>query len=174
MTTEKRIVPIKKDPITKLTKEDIKKSTQNLAKLRSERKFTPMWMRNIPMTIEDFKNKEVTWQGFHYALENIGLDSREVKKTLSAGPEPWTDLERTKRCCQQAFMEYQMKMPKIPKTTQPKSKVTKPDDERRSVSLKASSSRKIKEQEDSEGEFWEERETRPASDRFGKRPRTKI
>ena len=68
-----------------------------------------------------------------------------------------------------------MKMPKIPeRTTQPKPKVTKPDDERRSVSLKASSSRKIKEQDDSEGEFWEERETRPASDRFGKRPRTKI
>jgi hypothetical protein len=144
MTTEKRTVPIKKDPITKLTKEDIKKSTQDLAKLRSERRFTPMWMRNIPMTIEDFKHKEVTWQGFQYALENIGLDPREVKKRLSEGKEPWTDQEKTQRCCQKAFMEHQMKMPKIPeRTTQPKSKVTKPDDERRSVSLKASSSRKI-------------------------------
>ena len=102
------------------------------------------------------------------------MDSREVKKRLSEGKEPWTDLERTKRCCQQAFMEYQMKMPKLPKTTQPKSKVTKPDKERRSVSLRASSSRKVQEPEVSDEDFWEERETRPASDRVGKRPRTKI
>jgi hypothetical protein len=189
MTTEKRTVPIKKDaitkltkeeqkkstyPITKLTKEDLKKSTEELANIRSERRFTPVWMRHIPMTIEDFRHKEVTWQGFQYALENIGLDYREVKKRLSEGKEPWTDLERTTRCCQRAFMEYQMKMPKIPKTTQPKSKVTKQEVERRSVSLRASSSRQVNEPEDSEVEFWDEGETRPKSDRVGKRPRTKI
>jgi len=71
-------------------------------------------------------------------------------------------------------MEHQMKIPKLPQTTKQKSKVTKPDDERRSVSLRASSSRPVKEPEDSEGEFWDERETRPKSDRVGKRPRTKI
>ena len=50
-------------------------------------------------------------------------------------------------------MEYQMKMPKLPKTTQPKSKVTKPDEERRSVSLRASSSKKVKEPEVSDEEL---------------------
>ena len=67
-----------------------------------------------------------------------------------------------------------MKIPKAPQSTQPKSKVTKPDVERRSVSLRASSSRHVKEPEDCEVEFWDERETRPKSDRVGKRPRTKI
>jgi len=95
-TTDKRIVPIKKDPITKLTKEDLRKSTQDLAKLRLEKRFKPMWMRNIPMTLEDFKNKEETWLGFHYALENIGLTYNGVKKRLSEGKEPWTDLEKHK------------------------------------------------------------------------------
>ena len=126
------------------------------------------------MTVEDFRHTEVTWQGFHYALENIGLDPREVKKRLSEGKEPWTDLERITRCCQRAFMEHQMKIPKLPQTTKPKSKVTKPDVERRSVSRRASSSRPVKEPEDPEGEFWDERETRPKGDRVGKRPRTKI
>jgi hypothetical protein len=158
-----------------LTKEDLKKSTEELAKIRSERRFTPVWMRHIPMTIEDFRHKEVTWQGFHLALKNIGLDPREVKKRLSEGKELWTDLEKTQRSCQRAFMDYQMKMPKLPKTTQPKSKVTKPDEERRSVSLRASSSKQRPDrQEESGDEFWKERETRKASDRFGKRPRTKI
>jgi hypothetical protein len=184
MTTEKRTVPIKKDPIkemkkssdsiTRLTKEDLKKSTEDLAKIRSERRFIPVWMRRIPMTIEDFKHKEGTWQGFHMALEHIGLDPREVEKRLREGKTPWTDLEETQRCCQKAFMEHQMKIPKLPQTTQAKSKVTKPDVERRSVSLRASSSKQVKESEDSEVEFWDERETRPKGDRVGKRPRTKI
>jgi hypothetical protein len=69
-------------------------------------------------------------------------------------------------------------VPKIPsRTTQPKSKLTKPEDERRrrSVSLKASSSKqRPDEQEESGDEFWRERESREASDRFGKRPRTRI
>ena len=131
LTTEKRVVPIKKDPITKLTKEDLQKSTQELAKIRLEKRFKPTWMRSIPMTLEDFKNKEETWLGFHYALENIGLDYKEVNKRFSEGKEPWTDLERTQRICQQAYMEHQMKVPKIPtETTQAKSKVTKPEGER--------------------------------------------
>ena len=71
-----------------------------------------------------------------------------------------------------------MKVPKIQqKTTQAKSKVTKPEDDRkrRSESLKASSSKqRPDEQEESGDDFWRKRETRPASDRFGKRPRTKI
>ena len=80
-------------------------------------------------------------------------------------------------------MEHQIKVPKIPpKTTQAKSKVIKPEGERRqeverkrSVSLRASSSKqRPEEQEESGDEFWRKRETRPASDRFGKRPRTKV
>jgi hypothetical protein len=75
-------------------------------------------------------------------------------------------------------MEHQMKFPKIPtRTTQPKSKVIKPEDERRrrSVSLRASSLKQRHDRpEESGDEFWKERETRPASDRFGKRPRTKV
>ena len=123
VTTDKRIVPIKKDPITKLTKEDLRKSTQDLAKLRLEKRFKPMWMRNIPMTLEDFKNKEETWLGFHYALENIGLTYNGVKKRPSEGKEPWTDLEKTQRICQQAYMEHQMKVPKIPTRTNYTTKV---------------------------------------------------
>jgi hypothetical protein len=59
-------------------------------------------------------------------------------------------------------------------STQPKSKVTKPvsrqdTEHRRSVSLQASSSKQRPEDsEQSEGELWRERETRTASDRFGK------
>ena len=67
-----------------------------------------------------------------------------------------------------------MKIPKLPQTTQAKSKVTKPDDERRSVSLRASSSKQVKESEDSEVELEDERETRTKRDRVGKRTRTKI
>jgi hypothetical protein len=71
-------------------------------------------------------------------------------------------------------MEHQTKMPMLPNTTQPKSNVTKPDDERRSVSLKASSSRTIKDQEDSEEEFWEERETKAGQNqKIKKQARTK-
>ena len=50
-----------------------------------------------------------------------------------------------------------MKMPKLPKTTQPKSKVAKPDQEQRSVSLRASSSRIVKKAEDSDDELWDEK-----------------
>ena len=81
-------------------------------------------------------------------------------------------------------MEHYMKVPQIPpeKTTQAKSKVIKPAsawrqdvEHRKSVSLKASSSRQRPiESEQSEDEFWRERETRPATDRFGKRPRTTV
>ena len=76
-----------------------------------------------------------------------------------------------------------MKVPKIPpKTTQAKSKVTKPAsawrqdvEHRNSVSLRASSSKqRLEEREESGDEFCRKRETRPASDRFGKRPRTKV
>ena len=63
-----------------------------------------------------------------------------------------------------------MKMPKLAQTTKPKSKVTKPDDEQ-SVTGKARSSKQV---EDSDDELWEERETRPKEDRFGKRPKTQI
>ena len=129
MTMEKRTVPIKKDPIkemkksshsiTRLTKDDIKRSTEELAKIRSERSFIPVWMRHIPMTIEDFRHKEVTWQGFHLALKNIGLDPKEVEQRLREGKETWTDKEYTIECCQRAFWEHQMKMPKSAQTTKP-------------------------------------------------------
>jgi hypothetical protein len=122
------------------------------------------------MTIEEFRNKEVTWQGFYLALENIGLDPEEVKQRLKDGKEPWTDLEYTKECCTRAFQEDQMKMPKLAQTTKPKSKVTKPDDEQ-SVTGKARSSKHV---EESDEEFWEGRETRPKEDWFGKRPKTQV
>ena len=51
--------------------------------------------------------------------------------------------------------------------------MTIPNDERRSVRVRASSSRQVKEP-DSDVEFWEERESRPKENRFGKRPRAKI
>ena len=86
--------------------------------------------------------------------------------------------------CQKAHNEHYNEVPKIPpaQTTQAKSKVIKPAStwrqdvqHRRSVSLQASSSKqRPDESEQSEGEFWEQRETRAASDRFGKRPRTKV
>ena len=85
-----------------MTKEDIKKSTAAFMKIRNEGRFKPTWMRNIPMTLEDFEDKEETWLGFHYALKNIGHEYNEVKKRLSEGKEPWKDLEEQKRICQQA------------------------------------------------------------------------
>ena len=63
-----------------------------------------------------------------------------------------------------------MKMPKLPQTTKPKSKVTKPDDEQ-SVTGKARSSKHV---EESDEELWEERESRPKEDRFGKRPKVQV
>ena len=51
--------------------------------------FQPMWMKHIPMTYEDFKDKEENWLGFSYALKSIGLDSNEVKKRLIEGKPPW-------------------------------------------------------------------------------------
>ena len=114
--------------ITRLTKDDIqrtdiRRSTEELARNRleiSHRRFIPIWFRNLPMTHKDFKHKEVTWQGFHLALQNIGLDPKEVEQRLKAGKEPWTDKAYTIECCQRAFNEYQMKMPKPAQTTQPK------------------------------------------------------
>ena len=117
-------------------------------------------------------------------MKNIGLDYDEVKERLREGKEPWKDLEEQKMICQKAHMGHYMRVPQIPheKTTQAKSKVIKPAsawrqdvEHRKSGSLKASSSRqRPNESEQSEDEFWRERETRPASDRFGKRPRTKV
>ena len=144
MTVERRTVPIKKDQlkktsqsITRLTKEDlkrtdIKRSTEELARNRSEisnRSFVPIWFRHLPMTIEDFRHKEVTWQGFHLALRKIGLDPKEVEQRLKEGKEPWTDKDYTIECCQRPFWEHQTKMPKPAATTKPKSKITRPDDE---------------------------------------------
>jgi hypothetical protein len=106
MTTDKRTVPIKKDPSTKLTKEDVKKSTAELVKIRTEGRFRPMWMRNIPMTLEDFKNKEKTWLGFHYALKNIGLDYDEVKQRLRDNKTPRKDLEEQQLTCQKAHAAH--------------------------------------------------------------------
>ena len=81
-------------------------------------------------------------------------------------------------------MEHKMKVPKVKteKTTQAKTKVTKPEsawrqdaEHRRSVSLQASSSKqRPDEQEESEDDLWRKRETRTTSNRFGKRPRTKV
>ena len=85
MTTDKRIVPIKKDPVTKMTKEEIQRATVAFMKTRNEQRFKPMWMRNIPMTYEDFKYKDETWLSFRYALKNTGLDYDKVKKRLREG-----------------------------------------------------------------------------------------
>ena len=97
MTTDQRKVPIKKEPITKITKEELKKSTADFVKIRTgetrQGRFKPMWMRHIPQTIEDFEEKEKKWLGFHYALENIGLDYKEVKRRLKDKLPPWKDEE---------------------------------------------------------------------------------
>ena len=92
--------------------------------------------------------------------------------------------EEQRKRCQKAYQDYQMKFSKIPqeRTTQAKSKLTKPEstwrknlEHRKSVSLKASSSRQRPDEQEASGdEFWRERETRPVSDRFGKRPRVKV
>ena len=60
MTTDKRIAPIKKDPLTKMTKEEVEKSRMAFIQGRSQQRFKQMWVRNIPATYEDFKNKEET------------------------------------------------------------------------------------------------------------------
>ena len=91
MTTEKRTIPIKKDPLTKMTKEEVEKSTLAVMRGRAqqrEQRFKQMCVRHIPTTDEDFKDKEKSWLGFKYALQNIGLDSNEVKKTLLEGKTP--------------------------------------------------------------------------------------
>jgi hypothetical protein len=65
-----------------MTKEELQKSTVAFMKIRHEQRFKPTWMRNIPMTLEDFEDKEEKWLGFHYALKNIGLEYNEVKKKI--------------------------------------------------------------------------------------------
>ena len=146
--------------------------------------FKPLWIEHIPVTYKDFKDKEENWPGFIYALKQIGLDSNEVKKRLMEGKSQWKNEEEQRKRCQKAYQDYQRKLPKISqeRTAQAKSKLTKPEstwrkdlEHRKSVSLKASSSRqRSDEQEESENEFWKETETRPAGDRFGQRPRVKV
>ena len=55
MTTEKRTIPIKKDPVTKMTKEELEKSTIAFVQRRSQQRFKAMWMRHIPTSFEDFQ-----------------------------------------------------------------------------------------------------------------------
>ena len=115
-TADKRIVPMRKDPLTKMTKEQVLKSTFAVMRGRAQQRqqrFKPMWMRHIPVSYEDFKDKEENWPGFDYALQNIGLDS-DVKRRLIEGKTPWKNEEEQKRRCQQGYQEPQMKVPKIP------------------------------------------------------------
>ena len=127
-------------------------------------------------------------------MKNIGLDSKVVKRRLLEGKTPWENKEETLINCQRAYMEHQMKVPKIPSekrerseyhsTTQPKSKISKPEsrwkehlEHRRSVTLKepsSSSKPRTREKEESEERYGKERETKQAQDRFGKRPRSVI
>ena len=92
--------------------------------------YTPLWMNDIPETIQDFQRKEKTWIGFKYALKNIGLDVDEVRKRLFKGKTPWQDEEQQKINCQKAWMRYKqgLKLVSSHSTTQPKSKASRPEE----------------------------------------------
>jgi hypothetical protein len=64
-----------------------------------------MWFRNIPTTVEDFKEKEKTWEGFEKALEVLGLNSKKVLVRLEKGRPPYENLHKQSLKCQQAYVE---------------------------------------------------------------------
>ena len=117
-----------------MTDEELKDSTMDFVKRRT---YKPMWMRHIPVTDKDYRDKERNWKGFKYALKNIGLDSDVVRRRLITGTTPWDNEEQQVIRSQKAFQEYYTTPPKIPAeikrkdpyqgTTQPKSKISKPE-----------------------------------------------
>jgi hypothetical protein len=68
--------------------------------------FEYMCFRNIPTSVQDFKEKERSWKGFEKALEVIGLNSRKVLARLEKGQPPYENLHKQNVKCQQAYMEY--------------------------------------------------------------------
>jgi hypothetical protein len=55
-----------------------------------------MFFRNIPETVEDFKEKEKNWYGFEKALKAMGLDSKKVLARLKKGKKGIRKFEGSK------------------------------------------------------------------------------
>ena len=64
--------------------------------------FKYMWFKNIPTTVEDFKEKEKTWEGFEKALKVIGLNSKKVLGRLQKGLPAYENLKTQSLLCQKA------------------------------------------------------------------------
>ena len=86
-------------------------TTDEIAKERANKDgFRYMWFKNIPTTVEDFKEKEKTWYGFEKALKVLGLDIKKVLARLKKGKPAYENLrDQSLRCqirCQKAYVEY--------------------------------------------------------------------
>ena len=65
-----------------------------------------MWFRNIPTTVEDFREKEKTWEGFEKALNVIGLNSKDVLARLQKKLPAYENMKTQGILCQKAYIEY--------------------------------------------------------------------
>ena len=65
-----------------------------------------MWYKNMPTTVEDFKEKEKTWYGFEKALKVLGLDSKKVLARLKKGQPAYDNLKHQRLRYQKAYVEY--------------------------------------------------------------------
>ena len=80
---KKKRVPVKKDMrfVNKITPKKEYHTVESIQVPSTEGgSYSPLWMCNIPTTLEDFQKKEKSWKGFKRALKAIGLDIGGPKK----------------------------------------------------------------------------------------------
>ena len=93
-----------------------------------------MFFKNIPETVEDFKEKEKTWYGFEKALEVLGLNSKVVLERLKSGQKAYENVEDQNIKCQKAYIEY-VKEPNVEANEGPAQRTVRLK-ERKKVTLK--------------------------------------
>ena len=105
---ESRKIPVlKPNMLKKTTSKQNPEATEKRVKARAKAEgFRYMYFRNIPTTVEDFREKEKTWEGFHKALKVIGLVSKEVLARLKKNLTAYENVKTQNLLCQQAYLEY--------------------------------------------------------------------
>jgi hypothetical protein len=121
----KRIPVLKSNKLKKSPSPKKPLTTDEIVKKRAKKDgFRYMWFKNIPTTVEDFKEKEKTWDGFEKALKVLGLDSKKVLARLKKGAPAYENLRDQSLRCQKAYVEYSSKpnaeVEEEPKTTNSK------------------------------------------------------
>jgi hypothetical protein len=105
---ESRKIPVlKPNMLKKTTSKQNQEDTEKRVKARAKAEgFRYMYFRNIPTTVEDFREKDKTWEGFEKALKVIGLESKEVLARLQKELPAYENMKTQNILCQQAYLEY--------------------------------------------------------------------